>query len=62
MHPRRDTIGCWPDLPITNDSAVERSLLGPAAVVNPGSDATGWWFVLYAAADLGFVEALQDDF
>jgi hypothetical protein len=39
MHPRRDAISCRPDLPITNDGAVEGRLLGSAAEVDPGSDA-----------------------
>ena len=53
MHPRRDAVGRWPDLLVTNDGAVECRLLGPAAVVDPGSDAARWRLVLYAATDLG---------
>jgi hypothetical protein len=59
MHPRRDAIGCRPDLPITSDGPVECRLFGPAAVVDPRSDAGGR-LVPDAATDLGFVQALQD--
>ena len=62
MHPRRDAIGRRPDFPITNDGAVECRLLGPAAVVDRGSDAARWRLILYPAPDFGFVEALQDYF
>jgi hypothetical protein len=60
MHPRRDAISCRPDLPITNDGAVEGRLLGSAAEVDPGSDATCRRLVFYAATNLGFVQSLQD--
>jgi hypothetical protein len=62
MHPRSDAIGCRPDLPIANNGPVESRLLDPTAVVDPSSDAARWRLVLYPAPDLGFVEALQDDF
>jgi hypothetical protein len=62
MQPRRDAIGCWPDLPITNNGPVERCLLGPAAIVDPCSDTAGRRLVLYPAPDFGIVETLQDDF
>jgi hypothetical protein len=62
MQPRRDAVGCWPHLPITSNGAVERRLLGSTAVVDPGSDATRWRLVPDAATDLGFVQALLDDF
>jgi hypothetical protein len=60
MHPRRDTIGCRPDLPIANHGPVECRLLGPAPEVDPRCDAARWRLVLYSAPDFGFVEALQD--
>jgi hypothetical protein len=60
VHPRRDAIGRWPNLPITDDAAVKRRLLGPTAVVNPSSDAARWRLVLYPAPDFGVVKALQD--
>jgi hypothetical protein len=60
VQPRRDKICSRPYLPIANDGAVECRLLGPAAVVDPGSDAAGWWFVLDAASDFRIVKALQD--
>jgi hypothetical protein len=60
MHPGSDAIGRRPHLPITNDGAVERSLLSPATEVNPSSDAAGWWLVLYPATDFRVVKALQD--
>jgi hypothetical protein len=60
MHPRRDTIGRRPDLPITDDGAVERRFLGPAVEVDPCGDAACWWVILYPAQDFGVVEALQD--
>jgi len=53
---------CRPDLPITNDGAVEGRLLGSAAEVDPGSDATCRRLVFYAATNLGFVQSLQDYF
>src|SRR5216683_803958 len=59
VQPRRDAIGRRPDLPITNDGAVECRLLGPTAVVDPCSDATRWRLVLYPAPDFGVVKALQ---
>jgi hypothetical protein len=62
MHPRRDAIGSRPEMTITNDSAVERRLLGPAAVIDPCSDDTRWRLVLDAAPDFRFVETLQNDF
>jgi hypothetical protein len=49
MQPRRDAISGRPDLPITNDGAVECRLLGPAAELR---------LVLDPAPDFGFVEAL----
>ncbi|HMH95929.1 MAG TPA: hypothetical protein VK577_05030, partial [Bradyrhizobium sp.] len=52
VHPRRDAIGGRPNLLVTNDGAVEGRLLGTTAVVDPGSDTAGWWFVLDAAPDL----------
>jgi hypothetical protein len=55
-------IGRRPDLPIANDGAVKGCLLGSAAVVDPGCDATGWWFILDAAPDLRAVKTLQDNF
>jgi hypothetical protein len=39
VHPRRNAIGCRPDLPITNDGAAKCRLLGPASEVDPSSDA-----------------------
>src|SRR5580704_12949817 len=60
VQPRRDAIGCRPDLPITNDGPVECRLLGPTAVVDLCSDATRWRLVLYPAPDFGVVKALQD--
>jgi hypothetical protein len=62
LQPRRNTIGCRPYLPITNDGPVKCRLLSPAAEVDPGSDATCRGLVLDSAADLGFVQALQDYF
>jgi hypothetical protein len=62
MHPRRDAIGRRPDLPITNDGAVECRLLGSTAVVDPCSDTARWRLVLNAAPDLGIVETLQEAF
>jgi hypothetical protein len=58
VHPRRDAIGRWPDLPITNNGAVECRLLGPTAVVDPCSDAASGRIVLYPAPDFGAVKAL----
>ena len=60
MHPRRDAMGGRPELLIANDGPVERRFLGPAAVLDPCSDAARWRLVLDAATDLGIVEALQD--
>ena len=60
MQPRRDAIGSRPHLPIANDGPVECRLLGPAAEVDPGSDAAGWRFVLNPAPDFRVVKALQD--
>jgi hypothetical protein len=62
MQPRPDEIGRRPDLPITDDGPVKSRLLGPAAVVDPCGDAASRRLVLDPATDLGFVEALQDDF
>jgi hypothetical protein len=62
VQPRRDAICRRPDLPITNDGAVECRLLCPAAVVNPCSDAARWRLVLYPAPDFGLVKTFQDDF
>jgi hypothetical protein len=36
-------------------------MVGPTAVVDPGSDAARWRLVLYPAPDFGIVEALQDE-
>ena len=58
MQPRRDAIGCGPHLLITNDGPVESRFLGPAAEVNPSSDAAGWWLILDATTDLRVVKAL----
>jgi hypothetical protein len=52
--------GRRPDLPVTDDGPLECRLLGLAAVVDPGGDATRWRLVLYPAPDFGIVEALQD--
>jgi hypothetical protein len=52
MQPRRDAIGCRPDLPILYDGAVECRLLGTAAEVDPRSDAARWRLVLYPAPAL----------
>jgi hypothetical protein len=60
MQPRCHAIGRRPDLPITNDGAVKRRLLGSAPVVDPCSDTARWRFVLDAAADLRIVKTLQD--
>jgi hypothetical protein len=56
MQPRCAAIDCRPDLLITDDGPVERRFLGPAAEVDPSSDAAGWRFVLYRAPDFGFVK------
>jgi hypothetical protein len=60
VHPGSDAIGRGPDLLVTDDGTVKRRLLGSTAVVDPGSDAAGWWLVLYPAADFRRVKALQD--
>ena len=60
VHPRRDAIGCRPNLLVTDDGPVKCRLLSPATEVDPGSDAAGWRFILDAAPDLKFVSALQD--
>jgi hypothetical protein len=58
MQPRRDAVGGRPNLPITNDGAVERRLLGAVAEVNKGGDTAGRRLVLYPAPDFGLVKAL----
>ena len=61
VHPRLNA-GRRPHLPITNDGPVESRFLGPAAVVDPCSDAARWRLVLDAATDLLVVKALQNGF
>jgi hypothetical protein len=58
LHLRRDAIGGRPDLLVANDGPVESRFLGPAAEVNPSSDAASWWLILDAATDLRVVKAL----
>jgi hypothetical protein len=62
VQPRRHAIGGRPNLPITNDGAVEGRLLGLTAVVDPCSDAARWGLVLDAATDFRVVKALQNEF
>src|SRR5580692_7537387 len=62
VQPRRDAIGCRPDLPITNDGPVECRLLGGGRVVDPCSDAARWRLVLYPAPDFRVVKTPQDEF
>jgi hypothetical protein len=59
VQPRRHAIGRWPDFPISHNGPVEGRLLGPAAVVDPSSDAAGGRLIPNPAPDFGFVETLQ---
>ena len=59
---QRNTIRRGPYLLITNNGPVECRFLSPATEVDPNSDAARWRLVLDAAADLRFVQTLQDYF